>query len=303
MSLWKRLFRQKGEPSQLGTDCPGYDLIQEASRIADQGITLQQKGTIWSTATNTEVGASLVAAITDALEASPRNADLLVAKYAALTLSSDPARAPEVLAEALSLSPTHLDARMLRDHASTWQHLFHFPAWSEERRVLSPPMREWLRMRQSLQIVRDGLSLGLAVVNPASAEGFPSRIRRSGWKLVWSKTPHGPIAFHYALLDCGQGDIRKQESGIPHVAEDSPTVRSGYWILKRLAHLESIFIVFADDAQILHNVRYEFPASVRNALKAMGRGLEKSGPVKSVDSCQAAASWYTENIDFESITF
>jgi len=80
------------------------------------------------------------------------------------------------------------------------------------------------------------------------------------------------------MLDCGPGDIRKQEATIPHASDASPAVRSGYWILRRMAYLEDCFIVFADDARVLHNIRYKFPTDLKNALTSMARDLERSGP-------------------------
>jgi len=311
MSLWKRIFGGESKTQPQSTQQPSSTgashselskLIQQASKIAEDGIRLEQSSSVWSVSTNTEVGRRLVSAIDSALVLAPDDPDLLVAKYAALTLSWGAGDAQGVLQRALTIAPNHFDGLMLRNHADSWQHLFHFPPWSEGCSKLHPVMAEWLDMQQSLQIVRDGLGLGLAVVNPTKSDGFPS-IRRSGWKLIWSKTPHGPIAFHYALLDCGPGDVRKQEAGIPHVAEASPTVRSCYWILRRLPHLQSCFVIFADGSRVLRNTRFMFPESLRKSLAVMDRDLELSGPVRSASACQAAAQWYMHNVDFDSIGF
>jgi uncharacterized protein (TIGR02145 family) len=271
--------------------------------IADGGIDLQQKGLTLLASMNTDVGTSLVAAIDDALAVAPDNADLLVAKSAALTLSFGAENTQEVLQRALSIDPNHFDGRMLRDHADSWNHLFFFPSWSESYTELHPVMAEWTGMQQSLQIVRDGLGLGLAVVNATKSDGFPSSIRRSAWKLIWSKTPYGHIAFHYAMLDCGPGDIRKQEAGLPHVADVSPTVRGSYWILRRLRHLKSCFVVFSDGRKVLLNTRFVFPETLRTSLSAMDHDLESSGPVHGASACQPAAQWYMQNVDFESVGF
>lgn len=303
MGLFSRIFG-RSETETTGKNALLSDpFVKQASRIADEGIALQQQGQIWSVSTNTDVVTSLVDAINRALESSPSNGDLLVAKYAALALSWNAAEAPGTLRHALDSNPEHFDAKMLQDYSDSWQHLFHFPSWSEEKTRLPEPMVEWLHLQQSVQVVRDGLSLSIAIVNPASIDGFPKNIRRSAWKLNWSRTPHGPIAFHYAMLDCGGGDIRKQESGLPHIADSKPTVRSGYWLLRRLPHIRSCFIIFANGSKVLYNERYKLPSSMKNELIRMDYDLKRSGPISSAAECQPAAQWYMQNVDFESIGF
>jgi hypothetical protein len=105
------------------------------------------------------------------------------------------------------------------------------------------------------------------------------------------------------MLDYGQSKPFKQEAFVPHVAEASPTVRSGYWILRRLAHIQSCFVLFVDGDKVLHNSKYTFPASLRSTVKAMDQALAKSGPIRGAAECKAAAQWYMQNVDFNSIGF
>lgn len=303
MGFFQLLFGKHSSESQSDQNSLSKQLIAEASDIAEKGVDLKQSGTIWSVSTNTDVGRNLVEAIDKALANSPNNAELLLARYAAFNFAYHCEDANEVLQQAIDKDPNNFDAKMLRDYPQSWQTLFDFPAWSEDRKVLHPVMIEWLNKGQSLQIIRDGLEIGVSVVNPAKSDNFPSSIRRSAWKLIWTRTPHGHIAFHYSLIDCGADKVYKQEAGVPHIADAAPTVRSGYWLLRRLFHVKSCFIVYADGNKVLYNSKYVFPNSLRTSLAAMDKDLEALGEVRSASSCQAAANWYMQNVDFASIKF
>lgn len=302
MGFFQRLFGKQSSENQSDQSNLSK-LIAEASTIAEKGIVLEQSGKMWSVSTNTDVGFDLTDAIEKALATSPNNVELLLAKYATLNFAYHSEDAKEVLQKALDIDPNNFDAKMLRDFPTSWQNLFHFPAWSEDRTVLHPVMTEWLNKGQSLQIIRDELGIGIAIVNPAKSDNFPSAIRRSAWKLIWTKTPHGHIAFHYSLIECSPDKIYKQEAGIPHIADDAPTVRSGYWILRRLPYVKSCFIVYTDGSKVLYNSKFVFPKSLRTSLAAMDKDLEALGAVRSAASCQAAANWYMQNVDFEAIKF
>jgi hypothetical protein len=305
MNIWKKLFGDETKKAAQTPQQPhpALKLIQEASAIADDGFQLKEHGGITVMTTNSDSVARLHSAIDKALAVAPDDADLLIAKYLVMPVNDDTAR-QSVFRRALTLAPNHFDGRMLRDHAGNWEHLFMFPSWSEGRSTLNPVMSWWLEAGQSLQIVRDGLSLGLAVVCPWRSDAVPKRINRSGWKIFWSKTPHGPIACHYGLLDLdADHQIIRQEAFAPHIADKEPGVRNPYWILRRLPHLKSCFVVFAAGDRLIHNARFEFTDSLRSTIATMNHDLEASGPVRNESSCQAAVQWYMQNVDFNSIGF
>lgn len=284
---------------------PAAKWIRLAATIADEGITLSPSadGLTQTAAISKAVAQKLVQAIDQAVEIAPDDPDLLVAKSAALSLSSEPDNAMAVLDQALAIAPHHFDGRMLKAHPDTWQHLFHFPSWAEGHTKLSPIMRERRWMGQQLQLVRDGLTLGVAVVNPEKREMFPDTTLRAKWDLVWMETPHGPVAVHYTMLDWGNDDIWPHEEFIPHVGAEIPAVLDNYWVLRRLAVIDSCFIVLADmqSGEVLHNERYIFPQTLRSKIRAMDNDLRRMGPTVDIDECLAAGNWYVEKYTLDSV--
>jgi hypothetical protein len=75
-----------------------------------------------------------------ALETSPQDLDLLVAKSGALCCAMQFKTAEEVIDTVLSMAPLHFEARQRKDHWDAWRHLFQFPAWSDAAATLHPVM-------------------------------------------------------------------------------------------------------------------------------------------------------------------
>lgn len=288
-------------PRVSDPDHPAADWIDEAADEADEGIRLEMDGLATTASLNTEVAGRILAAVDKALEIAPDDPDLLVAKAAARTWAPGDEEVEALLDRALSIEPGHFDARMRRDHPQSWENVLLFPAFSEDMRTLPQVMGQYLQLGQLVQVVRDKLELTLAVVIPSPSEGFPV-IDRSRWEMMWVKTPFGRVAEHYTVLDIG-GETRAAEGVIPHLAEAQPGVRNGYWILRRMAHVSSMILAFADGHKVIYSSRYRIPAEERRSLSAMADELERSGPATDRVAVQQAADWHVQNFELDSIRF
>ena len=90
MGLWQRLFGGKKStlPSRragsgnMGPGHPAAELINEAVRIADEGIGIEEHGQVWRQTTNLEVLSRLLETIDRAMDVAPSDVDLLVLKPA-----------------------------------------------------------------------------------------------------------------------------------------------------------------------------------------------------------------------------
>ena len=85
---------------------------------------------------------------------------------------------------------------------------------------------------------------------------------------MWADTPSGPIIAHYLLVrDDPMGDPARYEGMLPTFVPTGPAYPdSHYWLLQRLAHLGSCFLVLADGNQVIYNSRYVLLESFKNKL-------------------------------------
>lgn len=277
-------------------------LAREAEAFADAHIELKLHGSLQTTSATQGDMRQLVELIDKVIAESPPSADLLYAKASAYYLGLLGKEGQEVRERVLALEANHLDARMKRDHFDSWQHVFHFPSWTENRTSLHTVMQGDLEQGRYVQVVRDGLKLGIAVVFPD--KGFAHRIKRARWQLMWVKTPHGPVAMHYLVMDWGGGDTRREEACVPHAVSKDPTVQDGFWLLQRLARMDGCFLVLADGNRVTRNERFVFPPEMKRTLSEMGKDLDRIGPANSAaEVIRTAAQWHMDHFPLESINF
>ncbi len=281
-------------------DHPAAAWIQEASDAADQGIELHMESMTSTLQTNSEAGARILSAIERALEITPDDADLLVARAGARMFAPGDDEVPDILRRALDIEPDHFDARMRLEHPS-WENLFLFPSFSEDMGTLPQVMGQYLELGQMVQVVRNKLELSLAVVVPGPSEGFP-HVDRSRWELMWVETPYGPIAEHYLIIEV-QGEARSAEACVPHLAEPEPGARNAYWILRRMPHVRSMVLAFADGHRVLHSSEYELPPKVHEVLARMDGDLERTGPATDMGALQQAANYHVQTFDPGTLRF
>ncbi|HEY4688701.1 MAG TPA: hypothetical protein VIK33_05270 [Anaerolineae bacterium] len=311
MGIFNRILGKGGKAGtfKLGLADPGHPARQQidlASRIADDAIQLMAAGDSTMLSTNSADGARLVEAIDTALAQPPDDLDLLVAKSGALCCALQFKTAEEVIDRVLSIDPNHFEARQRKAHWEKWSHLFQFPSWSATTGTLHPVMAAHLRHARQVQLVRDGLQIGVAVVRPVQrqdvAPGLSNRMR-SKWEPVWSNTPSGAVVAHYLLVEDDASNPFRAEGFLPTYTPDEATPAAGYWLLQRMSRINSCFLVLTDGQQVLYNVRYAFPDALKSTLHTIVERMERQPTRPNTAAFQQAMQWHMNNFDMKRIRF
>jgi hypothetical protein len=306
MNIVKRLFgaaQAESDASISSPSCLGRAEISQAEAFAESRIKLQysKEGTTITSATRADATA-LAGLIDKALLALPQSADLFYAKASAYYAGALIESAEQERRKALSANPEHFDATMIGTHLNTWEHLFQFPAWSEEKTTLPEVTMGRLGKNMTVQVVRDNLKAAILVI--FQDQGFSAQVRRMRWEFKWVETPHGFIAAHYLVLDCGPDDTRGMEALLPHAGStESPSPWHGYWLLQRLAGLEDCFLTLADGNRVVRNKRFTFPRSLQDTMRKMRNQLDRTGPISQSSEARPAAEWHMQHFDVDGIRF
>ncbi len=305
MGILKKLFGNKHQEQQV-YDPEVNKLVDKASHIADEIIDRKfVDGRIMTTST-VEMGSEtpLTKAIDRVLELEPNNPDFLFAKAEAHYARMDGETGMEFIKKTLEVDPNHFDANMLTNHWENWDHLFSYCGWWEETKILPDMMFNLLSTRgESVQIVRDGLKLSIAVLVPTTQMQIPANeIAESKWIPFWIDTPHGPLFVHYSLFKLKSGEIWRSE-GCTSVYPIMPIhQRTGYWLIRRIFELESIFVCYVNGNKVLYNRRYNFPKTLFPKLKEIKKKLSNIElPLDYDTKFKQAAQWYMNNSNLDDI--
>lgn len=309
MNAFKKIFGGKSEEPKPGLGLadphhPARQFIDEASRIADRTVRLDWIGDREVLQTNTVDASQLLSAIREALGKTPDNVDLLLAKSGALCCGLQYKSAEEVIDQILAVDPEQFDARQRKDHWEDWGHLFQFPSWSTDAATLHPIMVGHLQNERSVQLVRDGLQIGIAIVRSARRAEFPQGLSSgipSKWEPIWSDTPYGSIVAHYVLIADHPTDPWRGESFLPTFTPEKTSPTSGYWLLQRLRRVGSCFIVLADGRDVLYNVRYVFPDNIASTLQTIADKTARQTTERDAAAFQKASQWHMNNFDMNLI--
>jgi len=310
--------KEKEKEKNLGLadpNHPAHKEIAEASALAGTIIDCKIVKIDWKIGKyytlethSSEDAMRLVSAIDMALEKSPGDLDLLVAKSGALCFAARFKTAEEVIDEVLSVDPNHFEARQRKEYSKIWPHVFCYPPWSDIATTLHSLIAWRLRLDpgESIQIVRDGLQLGVAIFRLVHPSQFPrglSPSMRAKWQAVWSDTPHGPVVAHYMLIEDDPTAPLCVEAFLTTFVPDEVTPRSGYWLIHRLAATPSCFIVLVDGQKVLYNKRFVFPKALRRELKSISEKVFRQSLRKDEKAIRSAMKWHTEHFDMSTIRF
>ena len=309
MTVDERILAEGGKPftkpRQVPSKHPAQPTIDQAARAADRFIHLTAlTGGQAMLEVNSQDAAEVVALIDEALAVTPEDVDLLVAKSGALRCAMQFKTAEEVLDQALGLAPDHFEARMSKAHWDTWKHPFQFPSWSRETTALHPLMAQKLQDTHTVQLVRDGLQLGITIVRPASARDFPSGLSNSmscKWVPVWSDTPYGPILAHYLIVYDDPVNPYKGEGFMSLKLEREYHPEANYWLLQRLCTSDSCYLALADGARVLFNVRYTFPAELKSKLADILRKRQRLTTELDSATFLQACQWHMNHFDMGNV--
>jgi len=285
---------------------PARRLIDDAARFADRVVELFVVGEAMQTRINTAQALRLATTIEKALARAPRDPDLLVAKAAALSCAGQQTAAQEALDGALKMDPSHFEAQQRKRHGLNWQHLFNFPAWTENSRTLPAAMAVQFQRNEMVQLVRDGLQVGVAILKRADLKEFPSGLSadmRAKWEPVWSETPFGAVVAHYLLVEDSPVTPYKGEGFLRTSISEPVSPRADYWLLKRLCHLASCFLVLTDGSKVFYNARYLIPDATRAVLWAIAGTIKREPSAADMAVFQRAAQWHGQHFDLSRVRF
>jgi len=281
--------------------------IDAAASLADTAGRLDVVGDRVLFSSLSPQAMKVVDAIDQAIQQAPDDFDLLIAKSAALCCAAQFKSAEEVIDEVLKAVPNNFEARQRKDHWEKWNHVMQYPPWFDSAKELHPAMARAIRDRRSVQLVRDGLQIGIAVVGNAELKQFPrglSTKMRSKWELVWSETPHGVLIAHYLMVeDDPGGDPFRVEAFLPTFVPTEVDPDSGYWLLQRLNHMNSCFLVLVDGERVLYNARYIFPGRVKATLRLFAERVVQRAEGRDLSAFQRACQWHMSKFDMNSLRF
>jgi len=228
------------------------EVIQLAKEIPEPDVISDE---LTSISIPSSIGDALVHKIDEYLAQDPKNIDMYLVKHSVLRLMLRGQDAQEALDKAASINPHHIDVDLAKNMMSTWGM---FPKWGDNMTTLPNNIRSYIQSKPML-VVRDGLSLGLAVFNVVNPSEFPmgfSPSIPSKWEPVFSKTPMGAIVAHYSVFADNPSDPYRNEKFLNISTGDTLTTMSGRKIVERLSFVRGCYIIFTDGYRILYNKFY-----------------------------------------------
>ncbi len=255
-----------------------------------------------SICTDTDSLHDLISMLDIALNESPDDPDLLVVRASAHILLNNSDQANHDLNHALQINPKHIEAFNMLQYAGEWNHLLFLPPWSSQSNLIHPVLAENANQGEVLQSVRHSLQTALIILFTVTKHDWPDSPTRYRWEAVCNRTPFGPIGAHYILLE-RNGQTHRQECLILSPQIESPAPHSSPpALLTRLSSAKTCFIILADQqGEVLHNLRYDLPMTLRSTLKKISHQLLKAIGTNSSEN-QKAANWHMEHFDMNQLS-
>jgi len=275
--------------------------IDEACHIADRIMNLSPG--LFSV-TNTEA-LRLAATIDKALSVDPGNPKLLLAKASALSCGLQNDAAKEIIGQVLVADGQNFEALMRRDHWAKWGHLFLYPPWSSSASSLHVVMANSLKLNQAVQLVRDGLQIGMAIVKNAAGQssvGLSNKMRSTWWPVL-ADTPYGSVVAHYVLIEDDPAAPLRMESLLTPSKPEEADPYHAYWLLQRMSRLSWCYIVITDGERVVHNVQHGFSAALKTELQRICQALAGNSQLADSTRHRNAMQWYMNNCKMPTIHF
>ncbi len=298
--------REKQESSNSDTNKTKLEIdFSEINAIIEKEIKADfVDGTyILSTGRSLSDVLNLEKAIDNLLNQNPDDSDFLFAKSEVQYASLRQVEGKETREKLMHLHPNHYNANLREKHPDNWTNLFGFPYFNEDFKTLPDNIyKVWKHNNAMVQIVRDNLTLSLALIAKASEEDFPSdcTVVDYLWKPVLVETPYGDIFVHYLMVKFDDGFVYKREGTINPYFQ--PPLNQKDLLIERLYNSDTIFLTCASDKNMLFNKRYPLTDKHKNVLKRIVQKIEKTKPQSSGDT-QSAQNWYWNNISLDDVTF
>lgn len=242
----------------------------------------------------------LIKAMDRALEEHPDHPDILLARSSALCGLERWDEAQDLVEQVLEDDPHHFEARRRKEAWVHWDHVFMYPPWSETAKFLPAQLVDEAHAGREVHLVRDRLRPEIAVVQTVDDSGWGDAFAPDAafrWEPRLVETPHGPVLAHYTLIRTVSGRLYRKEAFLPLVAPPRPEPRSGYWLLQRLAHARSAFVVVARQGEALFNRRWVFPERERLRLRVWAAKLRQYPVRMDHAGFRDACAWQQRRVD------
>lgn len=172
---------------------------------------------------------------------------------------------------------------------------------------LSPVLQEGIASGRCVHLIRDGVKIGVAFVHDVSQIRFDrglTQAMRCKWEFVPAESPHGRIVAHYPLVEDNPASPYRQEFFLNGDRPQKAVGLSGYWLLQRLARVDSGFIVLAKGDRVQYSRRFVFSEQLRARLNEIAVSLVNDPkPVRTIEGFQRAIQWHMDHFDFTSVKF
>ena len=278
-------------------DHPARHELDEAVAIVDRDAEVH--AAVLSTST------ALLEAIPHldaAIEATPEDLDVLVAKAAVLAGGLQFASAEEVVDAVLARDSDHFEARTWKEHWSSWKTALAYPAWSEDAHDLHPVMSEHLGAGHRLQIVRDGLQKTLAIV--IELQGPPvDRNAKLSVDWILSRTLAGPLVAYYTRIKEGSRDPSLTEAFLPIFEPSAFAPFEGTFLVRQLGFSPYCFVVLADTNHVRFNRRLVYEGDGLRKVHELAAEVAATTSWLPQERFREAMQWHMDHFDMERMTF
>jgi hypothetical protein len=250
---------------------------------------------------------AIIEAIDSCLNHHPGDVSLLLTKSSALRCLMQMKSAEDLIDEVLTRDPAEFDARLVKDEWAVWPHVLQLPPCSEGMSRLPQALMDGIASERTVHLVRDGISIGVALVHDVSDIRFRnglSQAMRCKWDFVPAETPYGRIVAHYPIVDDDPASPYRQEFFLNVNRPQKVNALTGYWLVQRLARLNSCLIVLARSDRVQYSRRFSFSEQARAQLDELAAQLiNDPKPVAGIDGYRRAVKWHMDHFDFESVHF
>jgi hypothetical protein len=282
---------------------PSRKLLDEVTKIVNQSLQIEAFGSVTLTEASVNWG-ELEKTLTylDKDISLNQDMDMLVAKAGILQYAAQSKSAEETLDLVLGELPDHFEAKMWKNHWQTWKHAFTFPYWDEQQKTLHPVMAAQFKLRNILQIVRDGLQKTLVIIAEGPTSPLDSQTQAKV-KWVLSQTPYGPlIAYYLRIIAPGDKPHNFELFLIPSQPTEFSPMKS-YFLMQQLAFTPYCFVVLANGDNVTLNRKVTFGDNSIHEIRDIASRLSSAQSFIPQHQVQSATQWHMKNFDMEQLTF
>jgi len=285
------------------------DYIQNAAKIADDEISIDQYGDYLSVSYSSQVMNRIEELINLATTMEPDNAEYKYWLYCAQIGSGKLESGIKNIKELSLKHPGYIDLLGHAMYPDKWFSPFYYPSWNDKTAKVPVSLISLPEGGTSLISLRDGLRRIVSFFRKAD-RSFITGLRKNisiNLKFNYMKTPYSNVAGCYLLINDNKNN--------PHVSETIINVDScptqirdmsnaGHWLLRILAQQSYSYIILWDPAtNMVFNKKLYFSASIKHSLRQLKLRIESLSPTPEFDpqSFQKARQYYMDNFSLDDV--